>query len=247
LGTAAAVTVRLTVVVFVKAPEVPVIVTVAVPVVAVLLAVSVKVLEFVGLMVLAGLKEGVTPAGKPEADKMTLPVKPFSGVTEMVLPPLAPWTIDKVFGEAEREKLGAGAAVTVTETVVVFVKLPEVPVIVTLTVPGVMVLLAVSVKVLEFVELVVLTGLKDAETPLGRPDADKATLPLKPFTEATETVLEPLAPCMTLKVFGDAERAKLGVALVISATLSKVAVARAVLLPLLTAKPMETFCAMLIV
>jgi hypothetical protein len=47
--------------------------------VAVLLAVSVKVLEFVGLVVLAGLKEAVTPAGKPEegAAKLTLPVKPF--------------------------------------------------------------------------------------------------------------------------------------------------------------------------
>jgi hypothetical protein len=33
----------------------------------------------------------------------------------------------------------------------------------------------------------------------------------------------------------------------VTATLSKVAVARAVLLPLFTAKPMETFCAMLIV
>jgi hypothetical protein len=79
LGTAAAVTVRLTVVVFVKAPEVPVMVTLNVPVVAVLLAVSVKVLEFVGLVVLAGLKEAVTPAGKPEAGgaKLTLPVNPF--------------------------------------------------------------------------------------------------------------------------------------------------------------------------
>jgi hypothetical protein len=90
LGTTGAVTVRLIAVVVVKVPEVPVMVTVAVPVVAVLLAVSVNVLEFAGLMVLVGLNEGVTPAGKPEADKLTLPVKPFCGVTEMVLPPLAP-------------------------------------------------------------------------------------------------------------------------------------------------------------
>jgi hypothetical protein len=61
----------------VKVPEAPVIVTVAEPVVAVLLAVSVKVLEFAGLMVLVGLNEGVTPAGNPEADQLTVPVKPF--------------------------------------------------------------------------------------------------------------------------------------------------------------------------
>jgi len=62
--------------------------------------------------------------------------------------------------------------------VVVFVKLPEVPVMVTMTVPVAAVLLAVSVNVLV---LVVLLGLNDAVTPLGRPDADKLTLPLKPF------------------------------------------------------------------
>jgi hypothetical protein len=42
-------------------------------VVAVVLAVSVNVLV---LVVLVGLKDAVTPLGKPEADKLTLPVKP---------------------------------------------------------------------------------------------------------------------------------------------------------------------------
>lgn len=84
-GGGAAVTVRASEVELVKVPEVPVTVTVAEPVVAVPLAVSVKV-----LVLLLGLKDAVTPAGKPEADKLTLPVKPFSGVTEMVLVPLAP-------------------------------------------------------------------------------------------------------------------------------------------------------------
>ena len=65
-------------------------VTVTVPGVAELLAESVSVLELVGLVVLVGLKAAVTPAGKPEADKLTLPVKPFCGVTEIVLVPLAP-------------------------------------------------------------------------------------------------------------------------------------------------------------
>jgi len=49
-------------------------VTVASPVVAVPLAVSVNVLAPV---VLLGLNDAVTPAGNPEADKLTLPLKPF--------------------------------------------------------------------------------------------------------------------------------------------------------------------------
>jgi hypothetical protein len=148
---------------------------VTVPVVAVLLAVSVSVLVLVALL---GLNDAVTPLGKPDADRLTLPVKPFCGVTVMVLEPLAPCVIVTLFGDAEIVKFGTGAGFTVRETVVVFVKLPEVPVTVTVTVPVAAVLLAVSVNVLV---LVVLLGLNDAVTPLGRPDAVKPTLPLKPF------------------------------------------------------------------
>jgi hypothetical protein len=95
------------------------------------------------------------------------------------------------------------AAVTVRVIAVVFVKLPEVPVIVTGTVPVVAVLLAVSVNVLV---LAVGFGLKDAVTPLGRPEADKVTLPLKPFCGATVIVLVPLVPCAMLTLLGDADR-----------------------------------------
>ena len=74
-------------VVLVRLPEVPVIVTVTVPVVAVLLAVRVKVLVPV---VLVELKADVTPLGRPEADNATLPLKPLSGFTVIVLAPLEP-------------------------------------------------------------------------------------------------------------------------------------------------------------
>jgi len=74
-------------VVWLRLPEVPVRVTVEVPVAAVLLAVSVKALVAVAGF---GLKEAVTPLGRPEADKLTLPVKPFWGATVMVLEPLDP-------------------------------------------------------------------------------------------------------------------------------------------------------------
>jgi len=92
-------------------PDVPVMVTVEVPAAAVLLAVSVKV-------VLAN--EAVTPVGRPEADKATVPVKPLDGVVVMALVPLAPCAIVTVVGDANRLKFGAGAvAVTVRLTVAV--------------------------------------------------------------------------------------------------------------------------------
>jgi hypothetical protein len=68
--------------------------------------------------------------------------------------------------------------------------------------------LAVSVNA-----LVLVAGFapNDAVTPLGSPDADKLTLPLKPFCGVTEIVLAPLVPCVIVKLLGDAERAKCGV------------------------------------
>ncbi len=87
----------------------------------------------------------------------------------------------------------------------VLVKPPDIPVMVTEAVPVTAVLLAVSVNVLV---LAVLLGLNDAVTPLGRPDADKPTLPLKPFCGVTVMVLAPLAPCVMLRLLGDAERVK---------------------------------------
>jgi len=191
------------VVVFVKLPDVPVTVTVTVPVVAVLLAVRVSVLLLAVplLGVLVGLNEAVTPLGRPEADKLTLLLKPFCGLTVMLLVPVVPCAIVMLFGDAEREKFGG--AFTVRETVVLLVKLPDVPVTVTVTVPVVAVLLAVSVNVLL---LGVLLGLNEAVTPLGRPDADKLTLLLKPFSGVTVTVLAPLVPCTIATLPGDAER-----------------------------------------
>ncbi len=77
-------TARLSVVVFVSAPDVPVIVTATVPVAAVALAVKVSVpLLVAGL----GLNAAVTPLGRPDAERVTLPLKPFNGVMVIVLVP----------------------------------------------------------------------------------------------------------------------------------------------------------------
>jgi hypothetical protein len=101
------------VVAFDKLPDVPVMVTVTVPVVAVLLAVSVNV-----LVVVAGfeLNDAVTPPGSPEADKLTLLLKLFCGVTVIVLVPAVPCVIVKLLGDAETVKFGAGAEGVLTDT-----------------------------------------------------------------------------------------------------------------------------------
>lgn len=90
-------------VVCVKLPDVPVTVIVTVPVAAVLLAANVRVLELVAGL---GLKEAVTPLGKPELDNETLLLKPFAGVMVIVLLPLAPCVTVKLLGEADKEKSG---------------------------------------------------------------------------------------------------------------------------------------------
>lgn len=84
-------------------PDVPVMVTVEVPVVAVALAVNVTLLvDVVGFVP----KLAVTPDGRPEADRLTLPVKPPEGATVIVLPTLLPCVTVTLVGEADREKLG---------------------------------------------------------------------------------------------------------------------------------------------
>jgi hypothetical protein len=74
-------------------------VIVTVPSAAVLLAVSVSVLVLVGLL---GLNAAVTPRGKPVAERLTLALNPFSGVTVMVLVLFALCAMFMLLGEADR-------------------------------------------------------------------------------------------------------------------------------------------------
>jgi len=92
--------------------------------------------------------------------------------------------------------------VTVSESVVLCDDEPDLPVMVTVKVPNVAVLLAVSVSVLV---LVVLLGLNAAVTPLGKPPAERLTLALKPFSGLTVMVLVPFALRATLRLVGEAE------------------------------------------
>ena len=89
------------------------------------------------------------------------------------------------------------------ETAVVCDNPPDAPETVTVTVPVAAVLLAASVKTLV---PAVLLGLNDAVTPLGKPDADKLTLLLKPPCGVTVMVLAPLVPCTRLRLLGDEDK-----------------------------------------
>ena len=112
-------------------------------------------------------------------------------------------------GDALMVKFGAAGALTVSEIVVVAVRLPEVPVIVTVAVPVVAVLLAVSVSA-----LVLVAGFVPnvAVTPLGKPEAARVTLPENPPRSVTVIVLvPPVAPCVMLRLLGEAASEKLGV------------------------------------
>ncbi len=96
-------TVSVMVVVALRVPDVPVIATVVVPVGAASLAVSVRtLLEVAGF----GLKAAVTPFGRPDADSVTFPVNPFTGVIVIVLVPLLPCVMLTLLGAAARLKFG---------------------------------------------------------------------------------------------------------------------------------------------
>ena len=73
--------------VLVRPPDDPVMVTVNVPVVAVPVANRVK-----RLLAVAGFIPNValTPFGMPDTVRLTLPLKPFTGLTVIVLVPLPP-------------------------------------------------------------------------------------------------------------------------------------------------------------
>ena len=80
-------TVKATAVVCTRLPEVPVIVTLEAPRVAASLALKISVLVLVAGF---GLNAALTPAGRPDAARLTLPLNPLVGRTEIVLVVLAP-------------------------------------------------------------------------------------------------------------------------------------------------------------
>ena len=158
------------------------------------------------VLVRSEVKDAVTPFGKPKAANETFWTKPFFGTIVILLVPLLPRVIVKVFGVAVRAKFPSGFTVRVI--VVVAFRLPEVPVMVTVAVPTFAVALAVNVTTLDDVAGF---ALNRAVTPLGNPLAVSKTFPENPFAGTILTVLVALpTPCMIVRVAGTAERVKLG-------------------------------------
>src|ERR1019366_4457064 len=192
---AAFATVRVTLALWVKLPLVPVIVSVDVPsgVVELVVTVSVEVPEPVTV---AGEELAVAPAGSPLALSVTTPLNPFSAPMLVVKVVAFPTTTVCELGVAVRLKFGGGwVAATVKLTLAVWVKLPLVPVIVSVDVP----------------EPVTVAGEKLAVAPAGNPLALSVTAPLKPSTAPMLVVKVVAFPTTTVCELGVAVRLKVGV------------------------------------
>jgi hypothetical protein len=168
----------------------------------VLLAVSVSELV---VLVEVGLKEADMPEGRPETDKSTLPAKPSAPDTVTAL--LAVEFAERVRLGFDAARLNLGA-VTVRLIVVLLARPPEFPFTSTLYFPAAADLLAVTTRELV---LLVVEGLNVAVTPVGRPDAERLTLPLKPFCPSTMMVVLPaLPPVETVTLLDETARLRLG-------------------------------------
>jgi hypothetical protein len=105
-GVAAAFTIRVTVVVWIAVPLVPVTVIVWLPVGVPLVVVTV-IVEEPEVVIVGGLKAAFAPAGSPLALRVTVPVNPLTAPTVTAYVVLLPWTTDWEGGVAESVKSGA--------------------------------------------------------------------------------------------------------------------------------------------
>jgi hypothetical protein len=174
-------------------PERPLTVNVAVPGPAVLLAVSFNVLLLVAGF---GVNDAEMPDGRSETDKFTLPLNPNCGITMMVEFRVVPGLRLISLGASEIPKFGA---LIVSVIGIDALRLPEVPIIVTVAVPGVALPLVVNVTI---VELVAGLGVKVAVTPEGRFAVEKFTFPLNPYWPDMEIVDVTELLSLTIKLLG---------------------------------------------
>jgi hypothetical protein len=122
------------------------------------------------------LNDPTTPAGSPVKLSVTMLENPFWGVKVSVVVPVEPCATLSDAGEAD--KVNVGGLVMVSAIVVLAVRVPDVPVIVTDALDTGAV--PEAVKVTALVRFAV-TGPNEAVTPAGSPAAMSATAPLKPF------------------------------------------------------------------
>lgn len=156
-------------------PETPVIFTEVIPGTAVPFDVSIR-----DACLLAGFGEieVLTPFGKPDTERLTDPLKPYSGVTvkgtmvPSVWPIVTPVWLEIVNVGMKMPK----------GNVVVLVSCPEVPVTVTVDAPTGTALPAASTSsTAPFAGF----GENEAVTPFGSPEAVRVTFPVKPYSSNT--------------------------------------------------------------
>jgi hypothetical protein len=186
----------------VKAPEVPVMVAVYVPGATLLADLKVTRLE---ALVLGDEKAAVTPAGSPEMESDTALEKLPAAATEIVLIVVALAGSVRLAGDADKVKLSAvkSFAETSRSIAVLVERLPELPLTVIAYFPDATEEPAVSVSVLL---VLVLAGLKAALMPDGRPEAERATLPVNPWDDTTSIVLVAFPPAGSDTLSADATR-----------------------------------------
>ena len=161
--------------------------------------IAVEVAENETITVQVGLHEswsnvGVTPAGRPDAEKVTGAAVPLTWVATIEDVELVePWTTVKLLGEGvDNEK--SNRATTASDNVRAWVAPPPVAVTVTMVVPG------IAVEVAENETVTVQLGLqgllvKAAVTPVGSADVENVTGAVAPATRVAmiedEGLVEP--------------------------------------------------------
>jgi hypothetical protein len=207
-GGAAAATVNVNVAACVRPPEVPVKLTVDVATVALDDAVSVVLCAVPGVRVsVAGF--AVTPLGKPVIAIVTGPLNPLDGLAlTLTAVPAAPAVRLNVAGVKVTVKSGAAATVSVRDAACV--RLPEVPVKLTVDVATAALDDAVSVVLCAVPGVrVSVAGL--AVTPVGRPVMATVTGAVSPLDGLAWTLTAvPAEPAVRLNVAGDRVSVKLG-------------------------------------
>src|SRR5579859_2339834 len=135
-------------------------------------------------VMVCGLKLAVAPAGTPVTLKDTVPLKPFRAAIDRVK--LAHWPgLIGCGGVIENVK--SGAAFTVSVAMALWLRLPLIPVIVSVEFPTGVPEVVCTVSVEEPAPAIGF-GLKVAVAPTGNPLTVRLTLPLKPLTAVVVTV-----------------------------------------------------------
>jgi hypothetical protein len=179
-----------------KLPLVPVIVNVRVPVVA-LRRTAIDNVDVPEPAIEAGVKVVVTREPWPLTARFTVPVNPFNAPIVTVAVPLLLGAIVMLVGATEMVKFGAGAGFTTRVTVVEWTRVPLVPVIVSVYVPGGVEALVVT-DMVEVPEPVTELGLKLALAPAGSPVAVRPTTPVNPPDPVTVALYEVPPPAVTV-------------------------------------------------